>query len=191
MSPEDFSTYSDADLWKLVRLSNFQAFDEIYDRYWSKMYYAAYKVIKNHGASEDIVQEVFTDLWMKRKDTLISCLSAYLYGMVRNQVFNYLRSNNISKTHLERMNHISFVEQTEQIVNFNQLQESYNKSVNTLPERCREVFKLSRNENLSIKEIAQRLDISPKTVENQITKALKYLRLALKESALLAIFFLS
>lgn len=77
------------------------------------------------------------------------------------------------------------------MVNFNLLQEIYHKTVDALPERCREVFKLSRNEDLSVKEIAKRLEISPKTVENQMTKALKHLRLALKETVLLALFFLS
>ena len=188
---EDFSKYSDTDLWEFIRHSQARAFDEVCHRYWSKLYHAAYKVLQDHEASSDITQEVLADLWVKKKDTLITCLSAYLYGMVRNQVFNYLRNNNISKRHLERMHHVLFVEQTEQIVDFNQLQETYNKSVDALPERCREVFKLSRNEYLSNKEIAQRLDISPKTVENQMTKALKYLRLALKETVLLVILFFS
>jgi RNA polymerase sigma-70 factor (ECF subfamily) len=188
---EDWSKYSDAELWEFIKCNRSQAFDEICHRYWSKLYHAAYKVLQDHEASSDIIQEVLADLWMKRKDALISSLPAYLHGMVRNQVFNSLRNHKISQRHLDRMNHVVFVEQTEQMVNFNQLQEIYDKSVNALPERCREVFKLSRHEDLSIKEIAQRLDISPKTVENQMTKALKYLRLALKETVLLALLFLS
>ncbi len=184
MALEDFSGYTDADLWQLARQNHFRAFNELYYRYWSKMYLSAYKVIKNHEASEDMIQEVFTQLWMKRKDTVIVCLSSYLYGMVRNQVFKSLRDGNMVRKHLDRISHISFVEQTEQAVNFNELQEMYTKTVADLPVRCREVFQLSRNENLSTKEIATRLAISPKTVEHQITKALKMLRIALKQPAL-------
>lgn len=191
MALEEFTGYDDTDLWQLVRLNNFRAFDEVYCRYWSKMYHSAYKVLKNHEASEDIIQEVFANLWVKRKDTAIASLSSYLYGMVRFQVFNYLRDGNLSKAHLERVNQISVVEHTEQVVNFNQLQEVYNKSIAALPERCREVFQLSRHENLSTKEIAIRLHISPKTVENQITKALKLLRIALKEAVLFALLLFS
>lgn len=187
MALEDFSGYSDADLWQLVRCNNFRAFDELYHRYWSKLYLSAYKVTKDHEASEDIIQEVFTQLWMKRKNTVIACLSSYLYGMVRNQVFKCLRGGNIAKAHLDRKHQICFVEYTEQAVNFNELQEMYSKSVAGLPARCREIFQLSRNEHLSIKEIASRLDISPKTVEHQVSKALKLLRVALNEIILLMI----
>jgi len=188
---EDFSKYPDTDLWELIRNNHKKAFDEVYQRYWTKLYRAAYNILKDQEASSDIIQEVFSDLWLKRKQKTPSCLSSYLYGMVRNQVFNYLRNNAISKTHLERMHHVAFIEQTEQMVNFNQLQEAYTESVHALPERCREVFQLSRNEHLSIKEIAQRLNISPKTVENQMTKALKHLRVALKEMVLLAVVYVS
>lgn len=185
MSLEDLSGHSDADLWQLIRLNNFRAFDEVYHRYWPKLYLSAYKVTKDHEASEDIIQEVFTHLWMKRKDTVITYLSSYLYGMARNQVFKYLRDGKIARKHLDRINHISFVEQTEQVVNFNELQEMYSKTVAGLPERCREIFQLSRDEHLSTKEIATLLQISSKTVEHQISKALKLLRVALRETILL------
>lgn len=191
MALEDFSGYTDASLWQMVRHHNFRAFDELYQRYWSKLYFSAYKVIKNQQASEDIIQEVFTQLWMKRKETSITSMSSYLYGMVRNQVFNYLRNGNIARGHLDRIHQVSFVEQTEQTVHFNETQEIYLKSVASLPTRCREVFQLSRNEHLSNKEIAARLNISPKTVEHQISKALKLLRIALNETILLMILFFS
>lgn len=191
MSSEDLTGYSDADLWRLVRLNHMSAFDEIYRRYCPKLYKAAYKVLKNHQASEDILQEVFTHLWIKRKDTQITCLSSYLYGMVRNQVFKHLRDGHMASKHLERISRITFVEQTEEMINFNELQQMYSKSVAGLPERCREVFQLSRQQHLSTKEIARQLEISPKTVEHQISKALKLLRVAFKETVLLAILFFS
>jgi len=185
MAIENFTEYTDSDLWEQVRGNNYKAFDELYRRHWPKLYRAAYKVLKDQQASEDIIQEVFANLWLKRKTTLINSLSSYLYGMVRNQVFKNLRNQKVSREHLDTIQQIVFVEQTEQTVNYAQLLKLYHESVAGLPPRCREVFQLSRNEYLSIKEIASRLDISPKTVENQISKALKVLRVALHEIILL------
>lgn len=107
---EDWSKYSDAELWVFIKCNRSHAFDEICHRYWTKLYHAAYKVLHHHEASSDIIQEVLADLWMKRKDAEISSLPAYLHGMVRNQVFNYLRNHKISQRHLDRMTHVVFVE---------------------------------------------------------------------------------
>lgn len=191
MKLEDLSGHSDLDLWDLVRKNNRIAFEEIYRRYWTKIYLAAYKVLKEKESSSDITQEVFTQLWFKRDSTEISNVSSYLYGMVRNQVFKSLRDGKIAQFHLDRINKVNLVNQTEETINFNQLQEIYEASLASLPERCREVFHLSRNENLSVKEIAMQMGISPKTVENQITKALKYLRLAFREGVMLLLLFFS
>ena len=100
--------------------------------------------------------------------------------MTRNQVFKHLRRGKIARAHLTRIIQVTSENYTEQMVNLNQLQKMYLDGVADLPERCREVFQLSRSEHLSNREIADRLCISPKTVENQITKALKHLRVILR-----------
>ncbi len=191
MKLKGVSEYSDGGLWDLVRQNCQEAFEEIYRRYWSKIYFAAYKILKEHEVASDITQEVFTNLWLKRDTAEINNLSSYLYGMVRNMVLKNLRDGKIAQSHLDRMNHVTFVNQTEETVNLNQLQDIYAASMAALPERCREVFHLSRHENLSVKEIALQMSISPKTVENQITKALKLLRVAFSEVVLLAFILLS
>lgn len=191
MRLKNFSTYTDEELWELISLNNWDAFDEIYQRYWKKIYHAAFKILKNHENSSDVTQEVFVDLWSKRESKDITSFSSYLYGMIRHKVFKFLRDGNISSKHLERINQITFVNQTEQIVNFEQAKAVYEQSVTALPCRCKEVFLLSREDHLSVKEIAARLGISPKTVENQITKALKHLRIAMREIALLAVILLT
>lgn len=154
------------------------------------MFTDANRVLRDADASSDITQEVFVNLWDKRRKTQIDCLSGYLYGMTRNQVFKHLRSGKIAQVHLTRITQITSLNQTEQMVNFHQLQEQYSASLNGLPERCREVFYLSRNEHLSTQEIATRLQISPKTVENQITKALKHLRASLRFADVLIIWLM-
>ena len=184
---QDLSGYSDQELLTLMKADNRSAFTEIYSRHWSKLMLSAYQVLKDKEICKDIIQDVFTDLYTRRKKLLISSLPAYLKVAVRNRVFQYLRNENVQQVHLDVLEKVSFVHATEQMVNYNQLNELYERSVNKLPEKCREVFLLSRVENLSLKEIAERLDISPKTVENQITKALKYLRKAMDEVKVLMI----
>ena len=176
MEERDFKTYEDYELLNLMKLNNKAAFEEIYKRYWSPLLISAYTILKDKDACKDIVQDIFSDLYLRRATICISSLSSYLKVAVRNRVFKYLQRGNLNRHHLKTLESVSFVYSTEQMVNFNQLREQYKKGVEALPDKCREVFFLSRNENLSTKEIAVRLNISPKTVENQITKALKYLR---------------
>ena len=177
----DLKDYSDQELWNLIRLDDQKAFDVIYERYVAKLMISAYNVLRDNEVCQDIIQDVFTDLWIKRKTTFINSLPAYLKTAVRNHVFKKLRRGYLTKAHLKNLEMVSFVDATEQMVNYHQLQELYEKSIETLPERCKEIFLLSRKSNLPVKAIAARLNISPKTVENQITKALNHLRMHMGE----------
>ena len=176
MEEKDFRTYEDHELLNLMKLNNKAAFEEIYKRHWSTLLVSAYNILKDKDACKDIVQDVFSDLYLRRATICISSISSYLKVAVRNRVFKYLQKGNLARHHLETVEKVTFVYTTEQMINFNQLKEKYKKGLEALPDKCREVFLLCRNENLSTKEIAFRLNISPKTVENQITKALKSLR---------------
>lgn len=184
------SVYSDQELWQRTRSGNKAAFDEIYERHWSTLMITAYNVLGEKEVCRDIIHDVFTDLWIRKETLSISSLQSYLKVAVRNLVFKHLRRGYVRKKHLKSMENILFVNKTEQMVNFNQAKELYEESVAKLPERCREVFLLSRVENLSGKEIAARLDISPKTVENHITKALKHLRDHMGELISLLVIFI-
>ena len=132
--------------------------------------------------SEDIIQDVFLDLWNKRESLIINIsLKAYLYACTRYKVYEYFRKNKnklrvdllddlnkrlTESTPLTKLMHKELVQHIENVVA-------------TLPEKCRLVYTLSREQKLSHKEIADQLNISPKTVENHITKALKTLKLSL------------
>lgn len=183
----EYVNYHDKELWNLIRLNDRKAFETIYHRHWSKLMMSAYNVLQDKEVCSDILQDVFTDLWMKRRTTFIDNLASYLNISVRNSVFKHLRRGYISQRHLDSLEKITFADATEEMVNFSQVKELYEKSLAELPERCREVFILSRSENLTVKEIASQLNISPKTVENQITKALKHLRISMGESLVLFI----
>lgn len=185
----DLTNYNDHELWSLVRLNDRGAFNVIYERHWSILMISAYNVLQDKEVCKDIIQDVFSDLWIRRKTLFITSLRPYLKVAVRNQVFKHLRRGYLTREHLKSLDKMLFVDATEQMVNYNQMKELYEESVSTLPEKCREVFLLSRAENLAVNEIARKLGISPKTVENQITKALKHLRNNMGEILILFVIF--
>jgi len=148
------------------------------------------KYIGDFDNAKDIVHEVFTSFWLKF-DSLAhdTQYKSYLFTAVRNKSFNYLR---------DKKSHLAIVDAEEQAapelgesVETKELAREINYALNLLPDRCREVFELSRFEQLKYAQIAQKLDISIKTVEAQMSKALRILRDHLKEFlAVLIIFFI-
>jgi RNA polymerase sigma-70 factor (ECF subfamily) len=138
--------------------------------------------LKDEDASEEVVQDLFIFLWENRTNIDIkSSLRAFLYTSVKNRSLNYIRNHKTRVLHED-----SFArdqsQQISQIIDFcerEELQKVVEDCLADLPKQCREIFELSRNENLTYNEIAQKLSISPKTVENQIGIALKKLRISL------------
>lgn len=158
------------------------AFDFLYQKYFSKLYGAVYKRLQNRELTEEIVQELFISLWERRAVLSISTtIEAYLFSSVKYLVIAQYKKNNLFEQYSSSTEKDTKDENfTEQAVSFDELNEAYQKALLILPERCREVFLLKRN-GLSQREISEQLDISEKTVENQMTKALKMLREALKD----------
>ena len=167
-----------------------RAFNQIFDRYNKQLYRISYSILQDEELSKDLVQDVFIDLWNRRDTSAIRNLSAYLLRAIKFQVLKQLRDGKIHDRHLKMMQRIQFVNQTEETINFNEMERLLREGVDQLPPKCREVFVLSRMENLSIKEISLRLNISSKTVEGQITKALSRLRTRLDNTVLLIMAFL-
>lgn len=170
------------DLLVLLKNGNKAAFEALYNLYWAKMYSTAYKRIKNGVIAEEIVQDVFTDLWYRR-DMLpnISHLAGYLHSAVHYRVINHIQKE-IQKDKFEKhvaLYHLDFDNSTEESLLYNDLNFQINREVELLPVKCREVFNLSRTHHKTNKEIAQSLGITEKAVEKHITKALKHLRASL------------
>ena len=183
----------DNNLLNRLRDDDEVAFAELYDRYWQQLFLYAYNVNHNKELCEEILQDVFLSLWGKRKSLLIhDSLRSYLFTSVRYQVFRFLKrkENKINWEALEKVDigiyHSSPESKMIDTENLRQLE----NLVENLPSRCRQVFRLSREKQLSNKEISNQLNISQKTVENHMTKALFALKSALKTlSVLLSIFF--
>ena len=173
----------DAELIRLLKNDDRAAFSTIYEKYWEKLYLSAYVILKNNDSAEDIVQEVMISLWLRRHKVEVENLKAYLHQSVRFQVFKLLRKEKkmplspISDAHVETVNAAESDFQLEDI------NKALLQGVERLPDRCREIFLLRRVKELSIKEISEKLQLSPKTVENQLTIALRKIRLSISKSS--------
>jgi RNA polymerase sigma-70 factor (family 1) len=168
-----------------------EAFRKIYEKHWEGLYLAAYNRLGSSYIAEELVQDLFTDLWAKRSSIHIkSSLGAYLAGALKHRILDHMRHEKVREKYVRHLSQYFVCEQNEVLewVYTNDLQEQLQLAENQLPPRCYTIFQLSRKHHFSNREIADHLNISPKTVENQITKALRVLRTHLtKVSTLLVL----
>ena len=182
-----YSLYDNKDLLGLLSQNDDLAFTELYERFWQKLFAMAYCRLKEIETAEDIVHDVFASLWANRNAITIESLDNYLATAVKYMVLDKIKKKEKDRLYKNSFNQPLVVEMTaESSLHYKQILEIVNKEVNRLPERCRLVFNCSRNENLPVKQIAQKLNISTSTVENQMNKALRQLKVASR--AFLAIF---
>jgi RNA polymerase sigma-70 factor (family 1) len=185
-----FCDHTDVQLIEFFELGNMGAFEEIYNRYWLKLYSAAYKRLKERETAKEIVQDFFTSFWINREQVKIqTSLQGYLFTSVKYLVLNHKRAEAVRNSYVEilLMVNNSFDNSTEENYYYKELLERVEVEVNQLPPKCRNVFELSRKQYKTNKEIAQLMGISEKTVENHLTKALRYLRVNLNSFLLLAL----
>ena len=176
----DYSKLDDERLLTLMKEGNESAFTEIYNRYWEDLYRFAYHLVKDRDSSMDVLQDVFIWIWNHRLEIDVTSLKSYLYSAVKYKIANYIRDG---KTRINLHNRLtdhtassSFVDSSMELAELKAVIEQF---TDRLPGRCKEVFTLSRSFYLNNKEIAAELNISEKTVENQLTIALRRLRLKL------------
>lgn len=159
-----------------------KAFEDVFKRCYDPLLNLAIGLVKDHQVAEEQVQEIFVKLWEKRASLNPHIdLFPYLFVSVRNRCYNYLRDQkvvrkNIGATQRYYQEHI--LNGDHEALDDDTI-ERLHKAIAELPDKCREVFQLSRFEQLSHKQIAEKLSISTKTIENHITKAMKLLRHAL------------
>lgn len=178
---------TDQEILTSLAESDARAFDFLYQKFFPKLYAAAYKRLQNRELTEEVIQELFVSLWERRKQLAINTtIEAYLFTSVKYLVIAQYKKNNLFEKYSNSLLPAEDYNFTEQMVAFDELNEAYQKALKSLPERCREVFLLKRT-GLSQREISERLDISEKTVENQMTKALKILREVLSDYTALSI----
>ena len=178
-----YTTISDEELAKRLRLGDELAFTEIYNRYWEKLLAISYHHRQDRQAAEDVVHDVLIGLWTRKAELTILSLQAYLATAVKFAVFKAIarerRRRDLLATNISSSD--QYPPDIEDKLNARFLEEYVRGAVEELPSKSRLVFTYSRVEELSIKEIAQTLDLSPKAVEYHMTKALRSLRNALKK----------
>ncbi|WP_406825977.1 RNA polymerase sigma factor [Pedobacter sp. KACC 23697] len=166
----------DSELILLIKQEEEQAFTEIYSRYWEKMVSYAVRLTKSEEEAADIVQEIFVSLWNRRNILVIkSTLGAYLIRSTRNLCLRYIERNINTCDFLDKIteqavdNSLSI----EESISLKELQENIDLGIAKLPKKMREVYLLSRDEQLSYHEIAKKLNIAEGTVKKQVSNALK------------------
>ena len=165
-------------------LTDEKVFEEFFKTHFKALHSYAYTILKDDGIAEEMVQNVFYKVWEKKDQVDIqTSLKAYLYKAVYHESLNYLKHEKVKSVHeahaMYSTDHSGNL--AEKKLMQRELETKLQRAINDLPEQCRTIFQLSRFEELKYREIADTLGLSIKTVENQMGKALKILRLKLVE----------
>lgn len=186
-----YSTYSEEALMKLIcQCDEELAFRELYRRNVRLLVHTAIRKTGLKSIAEDLVQETFVKFWLGRhKFDIQKNSQAYLNGMLKNNIINYFHQEQKKKTTAFHDDEEVLDNETSEYLEFNNLHEFYEQSLLKLPQKCREVFILSRK-GYSLKEISASMHISEKTVEAHISKALKILRVEMKDYIAFALLFI-
>jgi RNA polymerase sigma-70 factor (ECF subfamily) len=178
-------------LFERIKNGDEKAFETLFHKYYSYLCLYATKIISDDSAAEEIVQDFFVKIWEKREQLKIeTSFNNYLFRSVKNLCINYIQHNKIKLRHAQNV-----ISKMENIYSDDysfpeiELAQIIEESINSLPEKRREIFRLSRQDGLKYQEIADKLNISIKTVETQITLALKTLRDKLKNYSTFFTFF--
>lgn len=174
-----YNKYSDKELTDLLKSGDQSAFTEIYNRYWSVMYAHVYKMLRDREEAKDVIQEIFSKLWLKATEIRSNQnLAGFLYIAARNRVLNLMEQNRVRNDYVKSI--ASFVSEIDPSaidhVDEKKLTQIIEQEILNLPPKMREIFEMSRKENLSHKEIAEKLNISDQTVKKQVQNALKIIK---------------
>lgn len=176
---EKYCQLKDEDLFEKVRLKDSQAFSELYDRFFGVLFVHAYNKLQNEEEAKDVVQEVFFTILNKAEEIgSLSNFSSYIYTLTRNRILNIFHHKKIQQKHLSTLSSEELVSQvgTDYYVREKDFSHFLQSEIDALPPKMREIFILSRHEYLTHKEIADKLQLSDKTVKRQISNALKIIR---------------
>ncbi len=186
MATVQLHVLTDQQLMDLLHNGDRDAFDQIFNRYWRKLFIYAGKVVRDEETAQDIVQDVFISLWQRKAALVgVDSLSSYLHGAIRYKGIGHIRAN-LHKSNYAASIQAFFVDGCDSLnehIDLQDLNEVIHHEIGKLPPKMREIFIMSRMEHLSNKEIAEKLNISDKTVKKQINRALNLFRLVLDEKS--------
>ena len=184
-----YASSSDADLLVALSTGDEGSFAEIYARYCYRLFTLAHQKLRNREVAEELVQELFEHLWSRRASHDIRQLEHYLFSAIRYRIINYVKTQRV------RANYELYCSlaapatdtTTEDTLALNELRSALLAGVRKLPAKSQEIFQLSRLEQFSVAEISGRVNLSEKSVEYHLTKALKLLRTHLRDFMVLAV----
>jgi RNA polymerase sigma-70 factor (family 1) len=176
----DHKNLTDTELFLLLKQDDLHAFDEMYERYFIPLLNTAFKRLQSKEDALEIVQDLFVQLYFKRKQIEHTYnIGGYLQMMLRNKIIDRFREQLVRKKHLYQLHQQKWEDTSdapEDNMDVKMLEQKIHAVIEQLPNKCREVFLLSRYNNLSHQAIAEKLNISVSTVEKHIVKALKIVR---------------
>jgi len=184
---------SEKEVLEKIQSGNESAYEMIFRTFYQPLCRYAYSFLEDKEEAEEVVQSAFITVWEKRKSIDIqTSLKSYLYRMVRNGCLNVIKHEKVKQQHVAHEMAVTEVsyESVSQKVYASELESKISEALKALPEQCRLVFQLSRFEELKYQEIADQLQISVKTVENHMGKALRIMREQLKEYLPLLLIFM-
>ncbi|SFF38237.1 RNA polymerase sigma-70 factor [Sunxiuqinia elliptica] len=170
--------YQDKDLVVQLKSNSSSAFQALFEKYSQRIYRFSLGYLKSTQEAEEIVQDVFLRVWKAREELLVErSFESYLFTIAKNTILNTIRKANYEKAYLEYSSlHSNKNSLLDEELDFKELDRIYRRAIEKLPARRKEVYRLSRDNGLSNREIANELGISVKTVENQMTAALSAIK---------------
>jgi RNA polymerase sigma-70 factor (family 1) len=190
MLPE-YKQHSDEELLRSLRNDDESAFSEIYQRYSPVLFKTAYNILKHRSGAEDVVQEIFISLWNKRTNHNIQSLGGYLNQSTWYYALRIYREGKRDAQFQQRLADVSQLISIEDPAAYRDLQSILQKIIAQLPPEHQLIYKFSREQNMTYREIAQHLGISVKTVEKKMSDALKHIRLSMGQTLILLGFFIN
>lgn len=179
----NYKLLDDAELVELMKANDDLAFREIYLRYWKEMFISSRKKVDDSVIAEELVQNVFVSLWDKRQSSEIKHLQNYIHAALRYCFINYVKKQIVAGKYIdhEKCTKTEYINPTEEAFALKELSLKIEKSICHLPTKTGQIFRMSRYENRSIKEISNYFKITEKAVEYHITQSLKTLKVLLKD----------
>lgn len=175
----------------MVKAQSEQAFEQLFKTYFKSLHSYAFTILNSEAVAEEMVQQVFYKLWERKEQLDVhTSVKAYLYRSVHNESLNYLKHLSIKskhQTHAMQQQQNNYEHSAGEKLAGRELEQQIRQALNDLPEQCRTIFQLSRYEELKYREIADQLGLSIKTVEAQMGKALRVLRLKLADFLAIAL----
>lgn len=176
-----------AEVWIRVQNDSEEAFQELFEAQWKRCFSISFSLLRDKEQAEDLVQEVFTDLWVRRKTLLVQNPEAFLTQMIKNKTLTILSRLRIPVRNLGLLENLYQEYSPEETYLYEELHVQVHNMVETLPPRCKEVFILRRYDELSVEETSVKLGMSIRTVENHLYQAVKFLKSNLNPVMLLLI----